>query len=243
MEKAAPYHTENKRNSAFTLVELAVVLVIIALVFAVVLSAKSLLRQARVQGIVSDAERYHAIINEFDAKYHALPGDMIDFDSFFAAATNGNGDRKITASASEERLNAWHHLSLDGFVKEAYSAANLGDNFIAGENTPATPLEGIGFSLDYDTIHNAIGNFLQIGADNTGVGNNLLNGSAFTSNEAEAVDRKIDDAVADSGNVFAAGGMTGAIAGNGCVDGTDQYIKSNNNTVACRLIFWLETPR
>ncbi len=85
-----------KYNSAFTLIELAIVLVIVGLLIGGVLTGRDLINQARIAAAVRQLQDYNTSINTYYLKYKALPGDHAGATSFITGAGgNGNGDGRV----------------------------------------------------------------------------------------------------------------------------------------------------
>ncbi len=63
-------------NSAFTLIELSIVLVIIGLVVGGVLVGRDLIKAAEIRAQISQIEQFATAINTFKLKYNYLPGDL-----------------------------------------------------------------------------------------------------------------------------------------------------------------------
>ena len=77
--------TKNQKTShisAFSLVELSIVLVILGLLVGGVLSGQSLIRAAELRSVTTEYSRYTTAISSFRDKYFALPGDMSNATSF-----------------------------------------------------------------------------------------------------------------------------------------------------------------
>jgi prepilin-type N-terminal cleavage/methylation domain-containing protein len=92
-----------KKNNGFTLVEMAVVLMIIGLVVGGILTGQSLIHASSLRSLGTDIEKYQVAINVFKDKYTALPGDMSNATDYWGAADgagNGNsaGCRTIAAT-------------------------------------------------------------------------------------------------------------------------------------------------
>jgi prepilin-type N-terminal cleavage/methylation domain-containing protein len=64
------------RQRGFTLIEIAVVLVIAAAILAALLNADSILRTSRVQDAIALAQDLTVATNNFKQRYHLLPGDF-----------------------------------------------------------------------------------------------------------------------------------------------------------------------
>jgi prepilin-type N-terminal cleavage/methylation domain-containing protein len=75
--------THASRHSAFTLVELSIVLVIIGLIIGGVLAGRDLIRAAELRSLVSEVERYNSAVNAFKLKYNCLPGDCATATNFW----------------------------------------------------------------------------------------------------------------------------------------------------------------
>lgn len=120
-------------KSAFTLVELAIVIVIIGLLIAGVVSGQELIRQARFRSMMKDVESYKAATVTFVGKYNCLPGDCINAYNFFKDKTCGtntaittgnvtgcNGNGNAALSTAEGQL-FWQHLGYSNLVKGSFT--------------------------------------------------------------------------------------------------------------------------
>src|SRR5690349_24488743 len=96
----------NKHESGFTLIEIAIVLVIIGLLLGGVLKGQELITGARVRNFIQQQDGVKAAYFGFLDRYRALPGDYSGAGANIngintANATcnngNGNGDGTITA--------------------------------------------------------------------------------------------------------------------------------------------------
>ena len=73
------------KRSAFSLVELSIVLVILGLLTGGILSGQSLIRAAELRSVTTEYSRYTAATYSFRDKYFALPGDMSNAESFWGS--------------------------------------------------------------------------------------------------------------------------------------------------------------
>jgi len=71
-------------NSAFTLIELSIVLIIISLIVGGIIGGKSLIHSAEIQSISRDINKNLAAINSFNLQYDALPGDFNEATSYIS---------------------------------------------------------------------------------------------------------------------------------------------------------------
>lgn len=97
-------HTLRPRYG-FTLVELAIVMVIIALIAGGIMGGQNLMRAAKIRGTVSQITEIRQSTLVFYDQYMALPGDMPNATSVWSAAVNGNGDGLIESFVGATSTN------------------------------------------------------------------------------------------------------------------------------------------
>ncbi|MCL2345172.1 MAG: prepilin-type N-terminal cleavage/methylation domain-containing protein [Desulfobulbus sp.] len=112
------------RQTGFTLVEIAIVLVIIGLLLGGVLKGQELITQAKIKNIANDFNQITAAVYGYQDRYRKLPGDDNGAESRWPTKTkNGNGSGTIDGEfytnsdvdGVEPRL-FWQHLRLAGFI-------------------------------------------------------------------------------------------------------------------------------
>src|SRR6185437_8077716 len=106
----------------FTLIEIAIVLVIIGLLLGGVLKGEELIRAARVRSLISEQQGIKAAFYGFQDRYRALPGDYASADSNINCGTiacpKGDGNGRIeapNAGGTHEEILVWNHLAAAGF--------------------------------------------------------------------------------------------------------------------------------
>ena len=89
-----------KKTLGFTLVEIAIVLVIIGLLLGGILKGQEMITQARIKNVINDFNGITAAINSYQDRYRALPGDDINAASRWAGSFGGNGDGQFNGAAA-----------------------------------------------------------------------------------------------------------------------------------------------
>jgi prepilin-type N-terminal cleavage/methylation domain-containing protein len=225
---------------AFTLLEMGIVLAIIGLLIGAVIGGQALLRQSELQTVIAGHTKYSSAIAQFRQQYGSLPGDIIDADSYWSTATNGNGDNEINDST--ESFQAWLHLALAKMVDGAYSGAAGGGgatHAIIGTNVPRGRLTNTGWTIYYkgttsgDTnyYNQDLANYLAFG---TPVTNAMTQGAALRPAEAWQIDKKIDNALPATGRVMAMKPAFLADCATSATDATAEYKLTFRNP-ACGL--------
>ncbi len=134
-----------KQQSGFTLVEIAIVLVIIGLLLGGILKGQELINSAKVKSYAQDFRTVQAALYGYQDRFKAIPGDHASAATSLTGATNattggavGNGQidgEWNSATNTDESCLAWQHLRLAGFL-----AGNTTVNCAAGNDyTPKNP--------------------------------------------------------------------------------------------------------
>ena len=191
-----------RQQSGFTLVEIAIVLVIIGLILGGVLKGQELVSSARVRNIADQQNAIKAAFFAFQDRYRALPGDYpaasSNIPGLSTAVVNGDGDGFIDYSPATptkpagnepyEEVWAYLHMSAAGFIACA-QCLNGGNSA-----TPTAPSPS-------NSLTNAYGGALGIAYDinfgdsaappNPSI--HIETGSGIPSNILAEVDAKLDD--------------------------------------------------
>src|SRR5688500_19858268 len=114
------------REQGFTLIEIAIVLVIIGLLLGGVLKGQELITGARVRNLIQQQDGVKAAYFGFLDRFRALPGDygqatttITNVSTAACNSGNGDGDGQIETTANENILS-WEHLSKAGVLNGTY---------------------------------------------------------------------------------------------------------------------------
>lgn len=209
-------------KSAFSLVELSIVLVILGLLVGGVLSGQSLIRAAQIRSVSTDYQKYSAAIYSFRDKYFALPGDMPNATNFWGTAAgagndstcynaventtatcNGDADGTIGSVTYSEMYLIWKHLANAQLIEGRYigtDATNSGDpsSVVPAKNMPSTKMSSSGYwQIGYVSLAGDALNFaLPSGSPLA------LYGASLTPADAWNIDTKVDDGLPGTGKII-----------------------------------------
>ncbi|MGQ9653213.1 MAG: type II secretion system protein [Thermodesulfobacteriota bacterium] len=160
-----------KGQKGFTLVEIAIVLVIIGLLLGAVLKGQSMIKNAKIKGVIRSADEMRAAVHTYQDRYRALPGDdnQPTNHTGVAGLTAGDGDGTIELA---ERVHVFNHLAAAGIIsgetnRTTFPAHAFGDSYyiyyvalgtktthwIVYENLPGDAARTIDYSID-DGVYN-----------------------------------------------------------------------------------------
>lgn len=249
--------TSSARKSAFSLIELSIVLIIIGLLIAGVTGGASLIRSSELRAVISEARGYAVAVNSFYTQFNAYPGDYAT--SIYTSDTVGDGDNTIEyCSASGliyEGNLAWQDLETLGGVDTAltYAAGSSSQTF--GTNLPSSKIKSAGWGFDYRTTaegasstaanQNVVALTATVGTTSSS-SNTLVNGTniataAIFGADALSIDTKIDDTYATTGKVR---GLNIGSATTGCytaaASDTVAYTVTSTTTKVCALTYQVD---
>jgi len=179
----------NSRQKGFTLIEIAIVLVIIGLLLGGVLKGQELITGARVRNFIQQQDGIKAAYFGFLDRYRALPGDysqavanitgVLETSGCGKTGTgDGDGDGQI-GSATFENILVWEHLSKSGFINGSYTCAKTATS----ATSPSNPYGSV-LNLVYDDGFQGAGKASR---------HNLKTGGQVPSDILAEIDRKVDD--------------------------------------------------
>jgi prepilin-type N-terminal cleavage/methylation domain-containing protein len=191
-----------KRNQqGFTLVEIAIVLVIIGLLLGGILKGQEMITQAKIKNVIADFSGISAAYYGYQDRYRAIPGDDPNAATRWTTGTTavkGDGNGVVSGtynfnctspgntSGTNEACFWWDHLRRAGFVSGS------------GTNQPFNAATGI---LGVQTGDGAGGSTMLDAAGGNGFSGLLVCSANLPDKIAIAVDTQMDDGASALGTV------------------------------------------
>lgn len=199
------------KQSGFTLIEIAIVLVIIGLLLGGVLKGQELINTARVRALSNNIDGITSAWFSFSDRYRAFPGDY-NQATVNLPNINYNGDGNGLIDQPEERGLVWSHLQAAGYITGSYPGNGAAAPTVAAftYNCPVTTCPDNGFGQGMLIDRSAL---QQSAGAATPAAHELLTGRAVPSDVLAELDRKIDDGTPSAGSMqLGQGGVGWGIA-------------------------------
>lgn len=223
-----------RNDDGFSLVELAVVLVIVGLLIGGILKGQDLIESARLKKVITQLNEYRVAASLFVDKYDSLPGDFAKATEMIESnLLNGNGNGTVGGKGLEdgsEALSFWSHMAAAGLIGYPGSKDDINIG-IFGNGAPTSPIGG-GFTVENNPADDLKGLWFILG-NKTG---NSGQGGLLTPAQAMSLDKKMDTGMPVSGKVQARDGDD--MGSNSCVDTSGNY-NLNNEEPSCVMYFQL----
>jgi prepilin-type N-terminal cleavage/methylation domain-containing protein len=181
-----------RNKKGFTLVELAIVLVIIGIILGGVLKGQELINSAKMKRVYSQYREILAAVLTYQDKYSKLPGD--DNDTTLGTRwvpptyyTTGNGNGQVAgtiaamitcgAATATETCGQWDHLRRANIITGPLNGTNPSNTF------------GGAVGIAYVTVSGLLTNWIGM--------------SAIPSDIAQSLDKQYDDGDGTTGDIRA----------------------------------------
>jgi hypothetical protein len=214
------------KKHGFSLVEMAIMLVIIGALVGAILSGKNIADASKKEVIIADFQKYSKAYYAFKEKFNQPPGDfagrVLGGTATDICVSPGvasplpvftpDSDGIIDAGATNrEAFCAWRQLASAGLIEGQYAGINT-------TSGPKGPYENTYYEFDYYTLvktapgwNYGLSNAITIGALYTtlGAGSVPVNAKKgfLTPTYAASIDTKIDDGAPLTGKLFGFNGV------------------------------------
>ena len=180
------------QQGGFTLIEIAIVLVIIGLILGGVLKGQELITSAKIRNVANDFNGISAAYYTYLDRYRTVPGDDGTALNRWPGAVNGGGNGVLVGewnyilptgtspTATNETNLFWQHLRFAGLIAGATSGAE-------GGNPP----------------NNAVGGITGVQAGALGMTGLVICSGNLPAKIASAIDSQFDDGTPNTGQVRA----------------------------------------
>lgn len=225
---------QHKHEEGFTLVELAIVMVIIGLLIGGVLGAQEMITNSQATSTIARVRDVDTAMTSFRDLYRFLPGDLNGAAASIpnctaACAQDGDANGAIgtdpglaNADIANENGAAWAQLAAAGFLTGVDPSQATTAVPTAGVTIPEVPLGNGGMQVGNNggnamTAQTAAaasrrGNYVLL--DNSGANISAAGTAIMTPARARQLDQKIDDGLPNTGGVLA----MGAVGATACAD-------------------------
>jgi prepilin-type N-terminal cleavage/methylation domain-containing protein len=237
-----------KNTLGFTLIEISISLVIVALIVAGITSAKSLKHNYELKILMDDVSKLNAAFHQFKTMHEGLPGDLWNADTKLGVTAGqvGNGDDIITNSTSEPVL-ALLHLSKAGLIKGEYTGSwtVATNNVMPGPTVSSKYYFGsisrtaAGVRTIFDGSTNesmiVVSNIYDSTANGTIVWLTETTFASVSAKDLYKIDSKYDDGYPTTGLIIGADAIDTGISAGACVNTTptpNVYV-STTDTLVC----------
>jgi prepilin-type N-terminal cleavage/methylation domain-containing protein len=233
------HYSMNKR-AGFTLIEIAIVILVIGLIIGGMLIGQHMVRISQVNSILAQKNELEVAISNFQERYMMPPGDLSHASRYWPTEVNGNGNGQIYTNESH---HAWRHLAKAELISGNYTGTGTGSTSAA--DSPSSRINNVGWAFTGMINSGVMTSMTQFGTtyyDHRtlllvgGFGIDYATVPFLTAAEAEGMDRKIDDGLPYSGNMLGSMQSHSALCTVGATLATKRY-NVTDKTYRCAAMF------
>jgi prepilin-type N-terminal cleavage/methylation domain-containing protein len=211
-----------KQQAGFTLIELAIVLVIIGLLLGGVLKGQELINSAKVKNLANDFKNTQVYIYGYQDKYKSLPGDdptavtHLGTGAGQAVTTVGNGKIDgpwLSTTDTDESCYFWEHVRRAGLANGSFPVA------CATATSATIPRNAEGGRLGVQSLTGSSA-FAKIAGMS---GATVICSDAIQGKLAKQVDIMLDDGDTALGSVRVALSSADGVVATTAITDSDQY--------------------
>ncbi len=218
----------NHCNFGFTLIEMAIVVVVIGFIAGGILVGRDLIKSSEIRAAIAQYEEFNNAVSAFSMKYNdGLPGDLpvtdaANFGLFSGSLTgnaigdcDGNGLIESGVDGSgiresfqhNEPLIFWRHLSEAGFIKGNYGANMTTWGFVSAADSASNnitayfPPASIIGNYWFTGSYEGFNYYILAGINPITSGGSMSIQGKLSPNISYSIDSKIDDGMPNLGNV------------------------------------------
>ncbi|MBO6055966.1 MAG: prepilin-type N-terminal cleavage/methylation domain-containing protein [Alphaproteobacteria bacterium] len=216
MRRTRPIFRKTKKG--FSLVEIAIAVLVVSLIATFSLKGKELIRTAKLRAVIEQVETFRIAANSFSEKYGAIPGDLKNAKELIdESLENGKGNGEILSKEDAKRF--WNHLSKSGLIGielvNGYPISKIGGYFSVSSKIEGRP--GIWLILS------------------KGTGDNQNFSGIMTTESAYYIDRSTDNGLPLEGDVQI---MKGQYATGECIVESKYNFKNKNEDCVVLFRIW-----
>lgn len=185
-----------RQQSGFTLVEIAIVLVIVGLLLGGVLKGQELINSAKAKSYAQDFRTIQTALYGFQDRFKGIPGDLAGANTKITGATLattggtvGNGQIQgvwDSPTATDESCLAWQHMRLAGFL--------------AGNTTPICTTGDPYVQINADGGRVGISSTMQMTLPTAMTGSYNICSTGVLGKIAKQLDTQLDDGNSQTGS-------------------------------------------
>ncbi|MDR3180198.1 MAG: prepilin-type N-terminal cleavage/methylation domain-containing protein [Holosporaceae bacterium] len=132
-----------KNNFAgFSLIEVAIAIVIIGLITSFTLKGRELIHTAKLRSVIEQINSIRIAVQAFTEKYGSLPGDLANANDMIGPSVeNGRGDGVIASGDDAQRF--WKHLEASDIIhleiSNGHPTSKIGGSYSISTNVAGYP--------------------------------------------------------------------------------------------------------